>query len=247
MNVNIVVIVQARMNSSRLPGKVMKTVLGKPLLGYLTDRLLRVKKNSRLVIATTNEKKDQAILDFCRKRKISYYCGDENDVLRRYYDAANYFLADVIVRITADCPLMDSFIVDRLIEEYLDNYPYFQYVSNVRNRTYPRGMDAEVFSIEILREAFENAKEKFEREHVTPYMYLDKERKQIKDVFASKDLSHYRWTVDTYEDFVFVKEVIESLYPFKRRFTMSDILELLERKPELANINKHIRQKNVEI
>lgn len=238
----IVIIVQARMNSTRLPGKVMKHVLGKPLLFYLVERLRRVKKVQKLVIATTKSREDWSIVDFCRRHRISCFCGDEKNVLSRYYEAAQAFSASAVVRITADCPLMDPSIIDRVVSVYFQNGQY-DYVSNTCNRTYPRGMDVEIFSWETLNETFKRALTKSEKEHVTAYMYQNPQKFRLGDVVLKEDLSSMRWTVDTSEDFSFVRKVIESLYPCKKYFTMNDILELLKKRPELKKLNIHVKQK----
>lgn len=241
----VVIIVQARMTSTRLPGKVMKVVRDKPLLSFLIERLKRVELADRLVVATTTNADDQPIIDFCEQNRVLYFRGDELDVLKRFYEAAHAFSADVIVRVTGDCPLMDPEVVDHAIRYYLDRYPEYSYVSNTHKRTLPRGMDVEVFSLDLLEQAHRNATEKADREHVTRYMYKEPGQFSLGDLPSKKVLSHYRWTVDTKEDFEFVREVITSLYPEKEKFSMEDVLNLLSKRPEIRKINENVQQKNV--
>lgn len=213
----IYIIVQARMSSTRLPGKVMMEVLGKPLLEYQLERLQRTERP--IIVATTTNEIDDPIISLCEKMDVPTYRGDEHDVLSRYYEAAIQAHADTIVRITADCPLIDPDVIEKVIRYYLDHD--VAYVSNSVERSYPKGMDTEVFSIDLLKQAYAHAKAAGEREHVTPYMYT---HFPIKSVFYSSDLSDLRLTVDYQEDFEVVKSVIEELYPKNPEFTLEEIL-----------------------
>jgi spore coat polysaccharide biosynthesis protein SpsF len=241
----VVMVIQARMSSSRLPGKVLKCVIGRPLLAYQLERLQRVKNVDKIIIATTRNRPDDPIVDFCKKHDLDCYRGDEEDVLSRYYEVAKFHSAQAIVRITADCPLIDPDVVEEVVAYYLSEHPKYDYVSNILNRSYPRGMDTEIFSVEALEKAFHEASSKFEREHVTPYMYQEKDRFCVADVLAVENNSHYRWTVDTQADFQFVREIIETLYPSCKTFSMNDVLELLKKRPELSEINAHVPQKEI--
>ena len=167
----VVIIVQARMTSTRLPGKVLKTVLGKPLLEYQIERLRRVKLADEIVIATTTNNADQPIIDLCDRLSIPYYRGSEDDVLARYHSAAIFHQADTVVRVTSDCPVIDPQVIDRVIYTYIDEHPKYDYVSNCLERTYPRGMDTEIFSFNALEQAFQQAITQPDREHVTPFIY----------------------------------------------------------------------------
>lgn len=238
-----VIINQARMTSTRLPGKVLKEVMGKPLLEYQIERLKKVKQADDLVIATTINKSDQPIIELCKKLNINYYRGSEEDVLSRYYEAAKQYQADVIVRVTSDCPLIDPAVIDEVINTYRENAHKYNYVSNTLERTYPRGMDTEVFSIEALKEAYDKAVLTPEREHVTLYIYSHPEKFRLFSVKYKKDESSHRWTVDTEEDFILIKTILEELYPQKPDFTMEDCLELMVKRPELIKINQHVQQK----
>lgn len=237
----VVIINQARMTSTRLPGKILKTVLGKSLLEYQIERLQRVKLADELVIATTTNYTDDPIVELCDRAGVSYYRGSEEDVLARYYEAAKQHQADVIVRVTSDCPLIDPEIIDHVIQTYFDHQ--CDYASNSLERTYPRGMDTEVFSFESLSQAYSDAIAKPDREHVTPFLHQQPERFKIIPVLNSENYSHHRWTVDTQEDFDLIKNILEAIYPQQPHFTMEDCLNLLNAHPEWQSINVHIEQK----
>lgn len=240
-----VIIVQARMTSTRLPGKVLKTVLGKPLLDYQLERLRRVKLASRIVIATTTNDTDQPIVEWCERQGIDCFRGSEQDVLARYHGAAALYHADTIVRITSDCPLIDPAVIDRIIQHYLDHRSSCDYASNCLERSYPRGMDVEVFSRRALDEAFAEAAESAEREHVTPFIYRHPERYRLANIAYRENQGRHRWTVDTPEDFELVEKILGALYPAKPSFTLEDVLDLLQRHPDWADINAHVEQKKL--
>lgn len=241
----VVVIMQARMGATRLPGKPLKMVMDKPLIAYQVERLQQARSVSEIVIATTTNPQDQQIVDWCTSHSIPYYRGSESDVLDRYYGAAQEFDADVIVRITADCPLIDPDILDQVINFYLDHRPDYDYVSNSLERTYPRGLDTEVFSFEVLEKAAREATDDEEREHVTPYIYRHPEKFSLACCRNNRDESRHRWTVDTSEDFALIKNILEALYPQNRQFRMNDVLDLLKKHPEWVAINSHIQQKQL--
>ncbi|MDK2801331.1 MAG: spore coat polysaccharide biosynthesis protein SpsF [Clostridiales bacterium] len=238
-----VIINQARMTSTRLPGKVLKEVMGKPLLEYQIERLKRTKEADEIVIATTINIEDEPIVELCKEHDIPFYRGSEEDVLSRYYEAAVLRGAEIIVRVTSDCPIIDPRVIDKVIKTYKENTDKYDYVSNTLERTYPRGMDTEVFSFRALEEAHLNAQMLQEREHVTLYIHKRPEKFRLGSVKYIRDASRFRWTVDTEEDFILISEIIKELYPSNPFFTLEDCLELVRRKPELTEINKHIRQK----
>jgi len=238
-----VIITQARMTSTRLPGKVMKKVLGKPLLEYHIERLKRVRTADEIIVATTNNDIDDVIVTLARKLNVCYYRGSEEDVLLRYYEAAKEAKADVVVRVTSDCPLIDPEIVDMSIRFYLDNVERYDYVSNTIKRTYPRGMDTEVFDVCVLNDVHERVKSPVDREHVTRYIYTHPEQYRLGYILHEEDLSNHRWTVDTDEDFRLIRKIIEELYPEKPCFSMKDCLALLQKYPEWVQINSNVRQK----
>lgn len=241
----IIIISQARMTSTRLPGKVLKEVLGKSLLEYHIERLLQVELADKLVIATTTNDTDQPIVELCEKLGVAYYRGSEEDVLSRYYEAAAQFGADVVIRVTSDCPLIDPGVVDKVIGMYIDNRDTYDYVSNALKRTYPRGLDTEVFSMATLEKAYKEAREQPEREHVTPYVYRHPELFRLANCGGSADYSQHRWTVDTPEDFELIRLILEELYPVNERFTWLDVLELLSKHSEWVEINAGVEQKEV--
>ncbi|WP_173918951.1 cytidylyltransferase domain-containing protein [Halobacillus sp. Marseille-Q1614] len=241
----VVAIIQARMGSSRLPGKVLKTVLNKPLLEHQIERIREAKLIDEIVIATTFLKQDDPIVSLCEKLNVPYYRGSEIDVLERYHEAALSVKAQAIIRITSDCPIIDPLQIDKVVQVYLsvNDISPLRYVSNTLQRTYPRGMDTEVFSFSSLREAHIHAHTLKEREHVTPYMTSRPTTFSLTNVPYKNDESHHRWTVDTPEDLLLIKKIIEHLYPQSPLFTMERVLDLLNRHPQWMKINAHIAQK----
>jgi spore coat polysaccharide biosynthesis protein SpsF len=239
----VVAIVQARMGSTRLSGKVMKEVLGRPLLWYLVERLRAAKLLDDIVIATTELESDGLIVDFCEKFNIKFFRGSENDVLSRYAGAAKIFDVDCVVRICSDSPLIDPELIDELINEFLLSSPPCDYLSNTLDQTYPLGMNVEVFASEVLFEADSKAVLAYEREHVTPYIYCGSNKFSICKKHYSSDFSKVRLTVDVQEDFDLVKAILECLYPQKNNFNLKDILEFYQRAPEVFRKNSHIQQR----
>lgn len=239
------IFVQARMTSTRLPGKVLKPVLNRPLLGYLIERLLQVQEADSVVILTTTKSTDDPIAHFCDFHNMPYFRGPEEDVLTRYYQAALERKTDVIVRVTADCPLIDPEVIDKAISEFKEANGTVDYLSNSLKRTFPRGLDVEVFSFKNLKKAYKAANKPYEREHVTPYFYQHPNDFSLKNIECKKNLSKYRWTVDTEDDFKLISMIIEALYPKKPKFKTKDILELLKQHPDWNDINAHIEQKKL--
>lgn len=224
----------------------MKEVLGKPLLEHQVERMKRVKLADEIVVATTLNDADRVVVDFCDRLSISCFRGSEKDVLTRYYEAAKAFHADVVVRLTSDCPLIDPSIVERVLQYYyFDHFEEYDYVSNCLIRTYPRGMDTEVFPVRVLEEAFLEATDPQDREHVTSFIYQHDQRYRVSNVAYSRNCSWHRWTVDTEEDFILIKQILESLYPAKPEFSMEDVLDLIARDPRLFAINAHVEQKKL--
>jgi len=239
----VVAIIQARMGSTRLPGKVMKEILGKPVIQWDLDRISLSKLIDEIIVAIPYGKENDVIVDTIKQYndKIVTTRGSEDDVLDRYYQAAVQTNADVIVRITSDCPLIDPVVIDNVIEQFLDND--CDYCSNSLTRTYPRGLDTEVFSFKTLEEAWNEAKKGYEKEHVTPYIIENPDKFKLLNVANHIDLSNLRWTLDTKEDFEFINAVYKRIFPKKQLFLMDDVLELLDKEPELIDINRHIEQK----
>ncbi len=239
----IVCIVQARVGSTRLPGKVLKTICGKTVLAHDISRLRKVKNIDEIIVATTILEKDDAIVKECEKVKVRYFRGSEEDVLSRYYYAAKEAGADVIVRITSDCPLIDIEVTEKTIEFYLNNS--YEYVSNTYERSFPRGFDTEVFSFKLLEKAFKEAKEEIYREHVTTYFWKNPEIFSIGCYKNDVDYSNYRLTLDTKEDFELIKIIYNKLYYKNKYFGFKDILKLFENNHELYSINEMVKQKEV--
>lgn len=240
-----VIIVQARMGSTRLPGKVLKTILQKPMLAYELERLKKCKLAADVVLATSDDPENQKLCSVCQQLSIPHYVGSEDDVLGRYLMAAKEAQADLIVRVTGDCPLIDSQIVDAVIAFFLKEPHRFDYVSNTLKRTFPRGMDVEVFSRKALEKAAREANLPSEREHVTPYMYQHPNLFNIGSFESSPDHSQLRLTVDTLEDFELIEKIITALYPHNKNFRYADILNVLKQNPEWKEINQHIKQKHI--
>jgi len=241
----VVAIIQARMGSTRLPGKVMKEILGRPVILWDLDRVSHSKLIDEIVVAIPYGKENDVIVDTIENYndKIIISRGSEDDVLDRYYQAAVKTNADVVVRITSDCPLIDPVVMDHVIEQFLNSD--CDYCSNSLTRTYPRGLDTEVFSFKVLEEAWNKAETGYEREHVTPYIIENPDKFKLLNVENNIDLSHQRWTLDTKEDFEFIDAVYQRIYPKKQVFLMDDVLELLDQEPELIEINRHIKQKEI--
>lgn len=242
---NVVCVIQARIGSTRLPGKVLKKICGKTVLEHDIDRLKRVKNINRIVIATTTLEKDNSVAEEANRLGIMHYKGSEEDVLSRYYHAAKANNADVVVRVTSDCPLIDSEVTEKIIQHYLNNSEKYDYVSNTIDRTYPRGLDTEVFNFETLEKAFNEAVEKLEREHVTPYIWGNPNIFKLGQYKNNIDYSELRWTLDTIEDFELISRIYTILFRKKDYFDMKDILDLYSKYPELNEINNNVEQKKL--
>ncbi len=239
---NIVAIIQARTGSSRLPGKILMDISGKPMLWHIVNRLGRSRLIDKIVIATTASAGDNAVEEFCEKHGIDCHRGSENDVLDRYYSAAEAYKADAVVRITGDCPLIDPVVVDETISAYLDDGAS-DMASNVITRRYPRGLDTEVISFKALKRAWNDARKDHQREHVTAYIYENIKMFNVRSVENKADLSHLRWTVDEKKDMELVREIYKRLYRKNGAFLTGDILKILKREPKLNEVNKNIKQK----
>lgn len=234
----LVAVLQARCSSRRLPGKVMKPILGKPMLLRQIERLHRVRRLDGLIVATSADPSDDLLAAACMAEGIDCFRGSLDDVLDRFYRAALSCRATDVVRLTGDCPLADPAVIDHVIGRYRE--AGVDYASNALVPSYPDGLDAEVFRFAALEAAWKEAALPSEREHVTPFLYNHPERFRILPVIAEHDRSALRWTVDNPEDFALVSAIYEALYPLKPDFAMADIIRLMEQRPELAQINRHI-------
>lgn len=245
-----VAIIQARMGSTRLPGKVMKQLCGKSVLAHVINRVKACPLVDEVIVATTNSTSDDLIVAESEICRAKWFRGSEEDVLERYYLAAKEYNADVVVRVTSDCPLFDHEVLTQMLDYFntqIITGQQIDYLSNALNgRSYPRGLDAEVFTFNALENTFLKADKLYEREHVTPYIY------EHPDIFTShsykweKDYSYYRWTLDTEDDFKLISNIYSELYEEENIFTTDDVLSLLENKTELIKINAHVKQKNLE-
>jgi spore coat polysaccharide biosynthesis protein SpsF len=224
-------ILQARASSRRLPGKVLKPILGRPMLERQIERLRRAKRMDKLVVATSTDASDDAIAALCQSLGVDCFRGSLDDVLDRFYQAARRYAPRAVVRLTGDCPLADPTVIDRLVEMHLSGG--VDYSSNVIRRTYPDGLDVEVMEFHCLETAWREATLPSEREHVTPFIRGQGERYRFGNLVAPLDLSNYRWVVDDPEDFIFVSAIYEALYPQNPAFTTANILALLDSRPDI--------------
>jgi spore coat polysaccharide biosynthesis protein SpsF (cytidylyltransferase family) len=232
---NVVAIIQARMGSSRCPGKVLADVCGKPMIARVIERVRAAKRVDAVVLATSTLAEDDAIERFCLSQKVACVRGSQDDVLDRYYQAAKAFPAKTYVRITGDCPLHDGSVIDFVIREFL--LRGVDYANNTLRYTFPNGLDTEVFTQQALDQAWREATQPAEREHVTPYLRLSGKFRTT-CVEGTEDLAGtHRWSVDHPDDLDFVRAVYAHLG--ERDFTFRDVLELLERQPELNRIQKN--------
>lgn len=241
---NFSAIVATRMTSSRLPGKVLMDLAGKPALVRLIERLRRSKYLSDIVIATTTNPSDDIVMETAKAQGVKYYRSSEEDVLLRTVEAAEVAEADFIVQITSDCPLIDHGTIDSVIERMLE-HPYLDYAANQLVRTYPLGFSVEVFRTAALRQVEQTISDPAVREHVSLYFYENPELYHLSNVEAPHFLRHpeYRLTLDTEADYQLIKNIYEALYPGKPAFDLYDITRFLEQEPELAVMNRHIAQK----
>ena len=238
----IVAIIQARMGSTRLPGKVLMDLGGETVLARVLERLRRAIMIEEIVVATTDSAADDAIIRECERLEASCFRGSEDDVLDRYYEAARMFAAEVVVRITSDCPVIDPDLVDETIGAF--QVQCGDYCSNSFPRTYPRGLDTEVFTMNALEQAWRHAHQPYEREHVTPYFYEHPELFRLVSHQGQIDYSQYRWTLDTEGDLELLREIY-ARFGNKHDFSWREVIQLMEREPELAELNSHVIQKTL--
>ena len=242
----IIGIIQARMNSERLPGKVMLDIMGKPMIWHMYNRLKNSKLLTNVVISTGEFENNASICEYAQNQNIPYYSGSELDLIDRLYQTAKKFNASAIVRVTADCPLVDPNIVDNLISEFIQNYDEFDIITNCKTRTFPHGLDVEIYSTNILKKLWQEIKEPQLREWFSLYIEKNPTEFRILNITNSIDESSLRWTVDYPEDFEFIKQIYENLYNENTVFGMSDVLNLLKIKSDLIQINsKYIGFHNV--
>jgi spore coat polysaccharide biosynthesis protein SpsF len=228
-----VALIQARMSSSRLPGKVLQDIAGQPMLLHVIHRAQQAKSIDLVAVITSTSTEDDVIEALCKENDVPCFRGSLDDVLDRYYQAAIHFKADVVVRLTADCPLLDPGIIEQVVRTFHKNS--FDYVANVLEVTYPDGLDTEVFSFKSLERAWREARLKSEREHVTVYILKHPELFRLGSVKQDEDLSSLRWTVDTPPDLEFVRAIHKFMKD--KEFGMHEIVNLLKEYPELSELN----------
>ena len=235
----VVAIVQARVGSTRLPGKVLMPLAGRPMVAHVLDRAAATVGVDAVAAAIPDLPEDDVLAAVCRRSGVRVVRGSSEDVLSRYATAAGESEAEIVVRLTADCPLLSPLVSG----EVLGRFEGCDYASNTLRRTYPRGLDTEVFSADALHAAHAEASGAAEREHVTPFIYRRPERFRLVEVLNDVDLSDLRWTVDTPDDFSFARAVYDAL---GAEFEVADVLALLERRPALRQLNASTQQKPLE-
>ena len=239
----VVAIIQARMESTRLPGKVLMDIGGETMLSRVVHRSRRAALVDEIVVATTVKPNDDAIVAECKRIDAPIFRGEEENVLDRYFKAAEAYRAEAVVRITSDCPLIDPEIVDEIVHVFLKEKP--DYASNALERTFPRGLETEVMTLDSIGRVWREAREAYQRVHVTPYIYQNPALFRLLSVTAEADYSDHRWTVDTPADLDFVQAVYARLGN-DDSFSWRHVLKILDREPDLMDLNRHIRQKALE-
>jgi spore coat polysaccharide biosynthesis protein SpsF len=236
----IVAIVQARVGSTRLPNKIFYELSGKPLIWHVINRLKISSRLSDIVIATTENELDDKLALWADKNKVKLFRGSETNVLNRYYEAAVYFGADIIVRITADDPFKDGIVMDSVID-MVTNYS-LDFGFNNKPASFPEGLDIEVFTLNALHKAKSNSIDSFEKEHVTQYFHRNPSQFSMKNLSYKENLSHFRLTIDTIDDYYMSSRIYEELYKSGEIFLLPQILTLLQKKPEIALINNNVER-----
>ena len=236
------------MGSTRLPGKALRELAGRPVLHHVVERLTRARTLDAVLVATSTSPGDDVIEASLAAEFPDVPCfrGDEDDVLDRFHRAAEAHGLDVIARITADCPLIDPAVTDRVVGALLGALDSYDFASNTMTRTWPRGLDTSVFKASILAQAWREATDPVEREHVALHFHHNKDRFRMLPVVGEPDLSAHRWTLDTREDLAFMEAVFGRLQSRDRAFSTEEVLALLEAEPAIRALNAEVRQKDVE-
>jgi spore coat polysaccharide biosynthesis protein SpsF (cytidylyltransferase family) len=235
---DVFALIQARTGARRLSNKVLLDLGGKTVLEHVISRVNRAKTINEAVVVTTVSKEDLKIVELVSQKGIRVLCGSEDDVLDRYYQAARLLNAQHIVRITADCPVIDADVIDQVVNYYFKSKA--DYCSNALSQTFPDGLDVEVFSFDALAKAWKNTRLSSEREHVTPYIRNHQQMFKVVSVDHPVNLGAHRWTLDEKKDYMFLKELFDGLYRKNTYFGMNDILRFLEKNPKIININAAI-------
>ena len=233
-----VAIIQARRGSSRLYNKIFLDLMGNPLIYHVVDRLSKSKTLTDLVIATTSNPIDDPLEKWAKTNKIECFRGHEENVLKRYYDAASNYKADVVVRVTADDPFKDFRLMDEAVQLLVSGN--YDFVCNNSPPTFPEGLDVEVLTFNALKKIYRESLDDFEREHVTQYIHRNNEKFKISNIKNNIDLSHYRWTIDEESDYIFTKKIYEKLYKPGNIFLTEEILDLVNIDEKLLKINNSV-------
>jgi spore coat polysaccharide biosynthesis protein SpsF len=239
----IAAIIQARMGSTRLPGKVLRKLFDYTVLGHTILRLSQVSEINEIIVATTTLSQDDAIVDEAKQQNVLFSRGSVDDVLSRYYEAALENNVDVIIRITSDCPLIDPSTIEKVLKHFKTEK--VDYASNTLERSYPRGLDVEIFSMDALKRMYFEASKPEQREHVTPFIYQNPEMFRLYSCRNVEDYSKYRWTLDTVEDWNLIHEIYHRLYHPGEIISFDEVIRLMKQYPELHNINSHVEQKKL--
>jgi len=247
-NIKIVAIIQARMGSSRLPGKVLINIAGKAMLAHVFERISRSNLVNEIVVATTDDPADDRIARFCNENRMLYFRGSQFDVLDRYYQTAKTHQSDIIVRITADCPMIDPQMIDDVIQSFLEQKVDFaaNRLPPPWKRSFPIGLDIEVCTFFALERAWKESNHTYEREHVMPYLYIQPARFKTLLIQHEPDYGHKRWTVDTPQDLLLVEKIIEHFHP-NLDYSWEDALNFVQHNPEIEFINQEVFTKSVEM
>jgi spore coat polysaccharide biosynthesis protein SpsF len=235
-------IIEARMGSSRLPGKTMMEIMGSPSIQLLIDRLRHAQRIDNIILATTTNSEDDTIEKFCHDYGVICFRGSAEDVLGRVYHAAQKYGADVVVEVTGDCPLLDPWLIDECIDLFIRSD--YDYLSNFIEQSYPPGIDVQIFSFAVLEQLHVNAKEQKFREHVTLYILKNPSLFRMHNVYAPPELYCPDWhlELDEYVDYILIKTIYENLYDKKPVFTTTDIVKLLKEHPEWLKINQEVQR-----
>jgi len=237
-NKKILFIIQARVGSSRLPNKVLLSGYNKSMIEHQIERILFSKYSKNLVLATTTNKKDLVFERLFKKKKISIFRGSKDNVLKRFYDCAKFFQADIIVRFTGDCPLIDYKLIDEAVTYFLKNN--FDYINNIDTKFIPDGLHVEIFNFKSLKLAFKKAKTNFDREHVTPYILVNEDLFKIKKIRPNRKytIKNLRLTLDYIQDYFLINQIYNRLYKKNKKFSIVDIINLIKKNPNYLNFNK---------
>ena len=230
------------MGSTRLPGKVLREICERPMLWHVIERVKRVQRVDEIILATSDKDGDDILAAYAeRECDVAIFRGSEQDVLKRFYLAATAHAADIVIRITADCPLISPAVMDAVLDAF--HRDTYDYVSNTMQRSFPHGLDVEIVPYTALAIADEEATAEADREHVMPFLWRQPERFRLANVEHEEDLSNLRWTVDTEDDLHLIQRIYEHIYVDKPAFDWQDVLALLQQHPEWSDMNAHVQQK----